>query len=797
MITQLDIERFGSFDSFEWRPAIRDRGNNVENFKRLNILFGRNYSGKTTLSRVFRSIQEGTLPWNHEGAAFTVRGTGADIGPKNLVGHNYAIRVYNRDFVAENLSVLNDHRSGGIKTFAIVGSDNNRIIDELAQVNAKLGSVEEKRGARYDSAKAADTAMKARTKATAERDALDEKLRKHANEKIKKDRQIGQANYNIDHIKADIAFLKEKDVAPLDADALNEKMELLKQEALPAIGQLSAFPARIDSLRAQVGLLLAKTVAPTNALDDLLANSSLQAWVKEGVRHHQDKRDTCAFCRQSLPDDLWRILGEHFNQESSALDSALIVCLQSVAAEIAAVESFQVPVESMFYASERSMYSAAKSLISDACAAYVIELRAIEAALKERRSSLFRIVANPPQSYHSSLTTSALEAMSAAIRTSDARSKTLASDKESARIALRRDNVLGFMETIDFDLKTSRIAELAASRDKAADVERVAKDAERALEASARMLEVQLKDERKGAERVNILLTHFFGHDGLRLEAIDEGQGLGVKFQITRGGKSAYHLSEGECSLIAFCYFMAQLDAPESRGKELIIYIDDPISSLDSNHIFFMFSLIETLIARPAKNDDGSNRIRYEQLFISTHNLDFLKYLKKLSNPSPRDGGVQYFIVERHGNGASRLSLMPDYLKAYVTEFNYLFHQVYKCSRPPIAGENEEHFYSFGNNLRKFLEAFLYFKYPVKTGSQDSLARIRQFFGDDELAANLANRLNNELSHLEENFDRSMRPIDIPEIRALAAFVLEKIKLADKHQYEALEASIGVSSQPT
>lgn len=62
-------------------------------------------------------------------------------------------------------------------------------------------------------------------------------------------------------------------------------------------------------------------------------------------------------------------------------------------------------------------------------------------------------------------------------------------------------------------------------------------------------------------------------------------------------------------------------------GKKLVIYIDDPISSLDSNHIFFIFSLIENVIACKKK---------YGQLFISTHNLDFLKYLKRLTTSANR-----------------------------------------------------------------------------------------------------------------------------------------------------------------
>ena len=84
----------------------------------------------------------------------------------------------------------------------------------------------------------------------------------------------------------------------------------------------------------------------------------------------------------------------------------------------------------------------------------------------------------------------------------------------------------------------------------------------------------------------------------------------------------------------------------EINSSKLIIYIDDPISSLDSNHIFFMFSLIESIIAKPKK---------YCQLFISTHNLDFLKYLKQLTFPKYKTTDEakkekpdkRHFLIER------------------------------------------------------------------------------------------------------------------------------------------------------
>lgn len=61
------------------------------------------------------------------------------------------------------------------------------------------------------------------------------------------------------------------------------------------------------------------------------------------------------------------------------------------------------------------------------------------------------------------------------------------------------------------------------------------------------------------------------------------------------------------------------------------------------------------------------------------------------------------------------------------------------------------------------------------------------------MGGKIASRVGNELSHLEESFERSMIPIDIPEIQKIAAHVLAKIRSADPPQYEALMASIGAT----
>ncbi|MBR8001856.1 AAA family ATPase [Burkholderia vietnamiensis] len=803
-ITQLDIASFGSFSGLNWKKNLRDGGNNVQDFKRLNILYGRNYSGKTTLSRIFRALETGRMPLNYVGSTFTVHGDKGDVTQAGLTGHGYDVRVYNRDFVSENLSFLINQAIGGeIKTFAIVGEKNKEIEDAIAAIQTKLGSIESKAGLRHelDGKKKERDRTKGNHKNAFE--ALEGKLRSHANDKIKQNRTYGPAVYNIESIKKDITSVKKVGFTPLTTDEQAAKVNLLKQEALPDITDTVSINLKIGSISAVAGELLSRSIKPTQAIQELLNETALQAWVKQGIALHKDKRETCAFCRQNLPHDIWQVLDSHFSKESSDLESAISSCVTTVSTEIQAISSFLTLTGEKFYAEEKVSFEASKKSLNDCLKIYKQDLEALKAALESRKNSLFHPVAMPVYKYDSDAIQKCADDINALIVKSNGRTSSLEKDKSSAREALRLTDVASFINDITYDSELIRIAGLKTESDTANKTYTDAEAEILKLEGEVTRLQGQQKDERKGAERVNALLNHFFGHDGIKLEAKDNADNTAVKFEITRDGKSAYNLSEGECSLIAFCYFIAKLEDPDSKGKDLIIYIDDPISSLDGNHIFFMFSLIESLIAKPIKNEDGSNSYRYKQLFISTHNLDFLKYLKRLSIPKKKvpagDNKTksvddnEHFMVERNGP-TSNIMLMPSYLKDYITEFNYLFHQIYKCRNQNAAQGEHEPFYGFGNNLRKFLEAFLFFKFPYHDDKNDAFERIKKFFGDeDPTAVALVNRLNNEFSHLESIPDRGFKPVEIPEISKVANFVLDKIYATDPHQYNALLKSIGES----
>ncbi len=583
----------------------------------------------------------------------------------------------------------------------------------------------------------------------------------------------------------DINLLKIHPREVLTETEIEEKKKLLREQAKNNISQVQIYTPNFLSIYQETQNLLGKKITPTKPIQDLLNNAMLQEWVRQGVGHHKNKRDKCAFCGGNLSVDLWDKLDSHFNRESETLREEIQEHISTIEDEKNNISKLLFPKKAEYYSIFHPDYERWSENWDDEKRNYISMLKSLIQALGEREKDIFNTRIVPVCKDNSDDIIDLQNRINDLISTNNQKTITLMQDQSKARNDLRLDEVARFIKDIGYDEEQEKINILQEAHRKVESEYRSIQENIEKLESEIEEFKNGLKDERKGADKVNEYLNHFFGHEGLKLVAEDQEGDVGCLFKIMRNSELAFNLSEGERSLIAICYFMAKLDDINTSGKNPIIWIDDPVSSLDSNHIFFVFSLIESVIAKPIKKADGANEYKYQQLFISTHNLDFLKYLKRLSMPAKQS---EFFVVERTETN-SRIALMPDYLKKYVTEFNYLFHQIYKCSKTDSASTGHDCFYNFGNNLRKFLEAYLFYKYPVY--EPDSQKKLEMFFGNDSNSVALTNRLINELSHLEHIFDRSMRPMEIPEIPKLATFVMETIKTKDPEQYNALMKSIG------
>ncbi|ECP7375654.1 AAA family ATPase, partial [Campylobacter jejuni] len=257
--------------------------------------------------------------------------------------------------------------------------------------------------------------------------------------------------------------------------------------------------------------------------------------------------------------------------------------------------------------------------------------------------------------------------------------KNLLSKQDEARKKLRLNEVAKFAKDSDCFAKQDEIKNLGQKLSNMQSTIETEKNEINNYNLEIEKYKEKLSNLETSTSNINKYLKSYFGHNMLELKAKKDDKGqLNGEFEILRNGKQAKNLSEGECSLVAFCYFVASLEDANTKDKNPIIWIDDPISSLDNNHIFFIFSLIENEIVE---------KDSFKQFFISTHNLDFLKYTKRLKKIKPKQNEnskkkyefPQYYFIERGVKKSietSEIKKLPKCLERYTTEFNYLFEQI-------------------------------------------------------------------------------------------------------------------------
>lgn len=117
---------------------------------------------------------------------------------------------------------------------------------------------------------------------------------------------------------------------------------------------------------------------------------------------------------------------------------------------------------------------------------------------------------------------------------------------------------------------------------------------------------------------------------------------------------------------------------------------------------------------------------------------------------------------------------------------NNSFSQIYKVSQcVAVTDDNYDMLYSFGNSARKFLEMYLYFKYPT---DEDLLPKLKRFFDPEDVPPILINRLLNEDSH-GPTPENSLRTGIDPETIPVAKKILQLLQ-KDSEQYSAFMESI-------
>lgn len=780
-----EIKNMAVFRNFNWNSSVLDSNGKPLTFKRVNIIFGRNYSGKTTLSRVVRSFETGKLSDKYRAPTFklildnSIALSEIDYAEKKLL-----TRVFNEDFIRDNLQFMINPDSS-ILPFAILGEDNARIEAEIASIKTILGTLngDESTGLYKDyylSKAAYSAAINDLSKAEEilERQNHAKATDKGTGIKYQVDR-FGKQNYNIRDLYKDITTVQDNAYTIPSSEEISAFEVLLTEQKKDIAPEIRKPNLKLNELITSCKELCERRIGTSEKIQELLRDAALESWVKKGLEFNKD-REYCAFCGQPLTQSRLDELYRHFDEEMGTLDSDIQSFLTSIEDERVIVTNAFAPDERKFYANNLESLKTLKDNFEKFKTDYCTELDKLKKLAVSRQKSIHKEITFEYKT--TDLSCDGIFEQYSELREQSVKyGNNIALEKSRTQEALRLYEVKKHISAIDYSGQEKRINELrqvCENKRKTTDsIESKIKEKERLIEDKRRLL----NDEEKGAVKINEYLSTYFGHRYLSLQAVkeDEYGSTKIHFEVIRNGEKAYHLSEGECSLIAFCYFVAKLDDIETAGKKPIIWIDDPASSLDSNHIYFLFSLIQSQIL---------DKDSYEQLFVTTHNLVFLKYLHRMSINKHGNGTDRiHLLIERQGD-ESVIKLMPKYLKEHGTEFQHWFGLIYKCAHQ--TGCDDENIYlfeSFGNTVRKFFEVYLYYRYP----DEEKLhVHLQRFFGEDKIPAVIIGKIGDEQSHSQGDLENLTLPFEVPETVEAAKLVLKKLEERDKEQYDLLVASV-------
>lgn len=747
------IKNFGIF---------KDYKQDCQEFKTFNVFYGWNYSGKTTLSRVFRCLEKHTIYKNYIASEIELIDETGNIDKSNLM-RAPAVRVFNEDFIAENFNWGRESEKD-IEPFFVLGEENIELQNELEQKGVEK---EKKIQVRNDKQKQIRDGE----------NTLSNGYTNYARE-VKQTLNIPDFNKNTfspyvkdfedtgkqAHVLSDNDFQK----------TLSDYTSTEKKDRIPQDFHITL--SNVASLSDEIIKLSLETVVSERIkrLDDNIAVSN---WIERGIELHQDKK-ICEFCGAYLPDQLLETYRKHFSDAYKKM-------LEKIDNYISRVSNAKVNISPWHPAIFYSEYSTEVDFCFKKLSAEILTYndcldKLIEQA-KNKKKEPFDALTPCPVEFS---TTTCNEILS---RINELR--LLHNQKVEKFELIKKDAkqkiIEHFVGRFITDLSPQKI--VAANKVLSDDIDNL-DDEIKNLSNRIDEINARISELAKGADAVNRYLKRYFEKQDIQIKGNDNG-----KFVLMRGDKKALDLSNGEKTSIAFSYFLAKLNDKNTDIKNTIVYIDDPISSLDSRHLFNTYSAIRDFFYNfipsiPAVESSTGQKVpakhecKCKQLFISTHNFDFFNLLKDWLEKTKKDQ-FAFFYINRKMNksiDSSFIEDMPSALLVHNSEYSYLFGIMNKFLDNPT--DDFELLYMLPNVLRRFMEAFFAFKYQGMSGIDEYI----NIFIPDNVKAERVRKFAHYYSH-SLSTDRGLKFPDLSECSDAINLIFEALEEKDYEHFRSLK----------
>lgn len=766
------LKNFGIFHDFSWKTEIPE-------FKKFNLIYGWNRSGKTTISRVFASCEKRCV-YNKdkfrqypENGEFELNTTDKiTIKNTNVTTNILPIKVFNQDFIEDNISF---DPSDSCNPIIYVSEEDIESKKRLNQFKLDVITLSKT----HDEAKK-DKSSKEETKNTF----LTGLGREIANVLFDKSYNKTKAESKIDTIGIDNfpnKILSDSDKKKYEMISKSEPEK--NQITLPRLEHVdfTLLFTRVKSLldKKVISELLERLRNPEDKDGGL--DEELNDWVKQGFDIHKTKNQfkKCLFCENDLSNNLFDSLAKHFSKDYEDLQNSIKFLTKDLRKEnIINIDEKNIEL----YADLRNEYEGKAKKYNELVKKQNEWLNSAETWLEQKYKNPFDTdipeMIKIPEEY-TDLLNKIIDELNEIISKHNLRVKNHTTEVINAREKLELHSIGVALSGQDYKKMENEVKE-------AEQKEKEALEAINKKNYEISELEKQTSNIGLAIIQINKHLKEFFGRKEIELELdVDK-----KSYKIKRDGQPAKNLSEGEKTAIAFSYFIVKVGEGDFDKSNSIIFIDDPISSFDSNFIYHCFSLINNHFKEVG------------QLFISTHNFQLFNLVKDwfIGNNQNRknkgkDACCEFFMVENFTESNVRKAKIVELdktLRNYKSEYHFLFAKLKEFSEKQ--NTEYEDFYTIGNMARRFFDIFADFKIPT-TGNPKSKMEIliKDINNQDEkitiVDASKAYKLVNEFSHNSDPTS-TIEHKDKSESKDAIKILLKIVKESDPKHFEILEKNL-------
>lgn len=683
MITKINkLKAFGIFQNFSW--------NGLDNFKKKNLIYGWNYSGKTTLSKLFQNLEfkDNNKHFGGSEFDFTIEkdNTTTNLTHNDIVNFPYDVKVFNTNYIKRIFTF--DVPNSDIQPISFyLGDPSGELDKKIKNLEKKKGQLENIRDNRYQKIV---NEFNNYNKTSGKFSVLAKDIREnYLDNKLDQNKlNKGVIQHITDSIKDDLPthILSATEKEKTKLEAIDENTYEIQKEDY-------SFLVSLDSLALEVKGILEDTAPKSMPFPELDADKTLFDWVQKGIKLHEGETE-CKFCTKTIPDNRISDLNSYYSIKLKEIQDAIVSTQDKISSE---KEKLKIvfPDKKNLGNGFQLAYQKAVDNFGETVKKYKTQLSILEKDLKRKTSDYFN---NIPVTEIELI--SFKEDFNEIEKSVKAHNDWLAEfdeNKKKALIKILNHYVAEYLQTEDYNRKES-------DKDLALTIISNINSKITTNKADKLALETQLKSSVKGQKELNDILEILLHRDDIKIEIRNN------KFTLERSGHPANNLSEGEKSAIAFAYFLTELKALRNddppKLPKTIVFIDDPISSLDSNHIFQVRFLLHSFF----KTEN------YAQLFISTHNFEFFSVMLDTNlfgskNEDKNGNKRSLYFIKRYDDNTSEIKKLPISFSAYKSEYVGLFHMINDFNE--LA--NKEDFTNLlilPNAVRRFLELYTLMKYP-------------------------------------------------------------------------------------